>query len=182
MIRKKIESYRHEYRRTCRYRFKTTWILLFVCVVGGELPLGNCFARSSFWNPESFTEQSEIGVFLAKSRSDVITLQSYRPRSQLQKASVYHKINYFTWRWDLGLLFRNVLATAMREVRTCCIWEFVKKSGRRYSRYSKTLLRYPQINLSYWKLVFGHVFGHVFEVPHVENMQVKSDLIQLLPA
>ena len=34
----------------------------------------------------------------------------------------------------------------------------------RYSRYSKTLLRYPQINLS-CKLVFGHVF----EV-HVENM------------
>ena len=41
-----------------------------------------------------------------------------------------------------------------------CIWEFVKKSGGKYSRYSKTLLRHPQINLSYWKLVFGHVFGH----------------------
>ena len=79
-----------------------------------------------------------------------------------------HEINCIG-SWYLGLISGNVLATAMREVRTCCIWEFVKKLGRRYSGYSKTLLRY-QINLS-WKLVFGHVF----EVPHVDHMWVKLD-------
>ena len=127
---------------------------------------------SSFWKSESFTEQSELSEFvLAKSKSGVIALQSYRTRSQLQKASL-QQINCIG-SWDpgcfLGMFFPS---TAMREVR-----DFLKKSGyRRYSefsRYSRTLLRY-QINLSYSKLVFGHVF----EIPHAESMWVKSDLIK----
>ena len=56
---------------------------------------------SSFWKSESFTEQSELSEFvLAKSKSDVIALQSYRPRSQLQKASL-HQINRIG-SWDPG--------------------------------------------------------------------------------
>ena len=81
--------------------------MFFFCGFGGgELPLG--------------TEQSEPFEFFGpKSRSDVIALQSYRPRSQLQKASVHHKINSFTGSWDLGSISRNVLAAAMREVNPC---------------------------------------------------------------
>ncbi len=95
-----------------------TWIFFVIlCGFGGELPLGTVC-------PEFFLESWEfhgairaVGVFWAKSRSDVIALQFYRPRSQLQKASVHHKINYFTGSWDLGSISRNVLATAMREVQ-----------------------------------------------------------------
>ena len=112
------------------------------------------FALSSFWNPESFTEQSELSeFFLAKSRSAVITLQFYRPRSQLLGEGIvaWHEISCCMGSWDLGSISWDVLATAMREVRTCCIWEEIwVEEIHHYSRYSKTLLRYPRINLS-WK-------------------------------
>ena len=103
---------------------------------------------SSFWKSESFTEQSELSEFvLAKSKSDVIALQSYRTRSQLQKASL-QQINCIG-SWDpgcfLGMFFPS---TAMREVQEGFEFEHfgmqkdtVRKNGRATVLYI-VLLRY----------------------------------------
>ena len=55
---------------------------------------------------------------MAKSRSDVIALESYRPRSQLlAEGSAASRDQQLHWKLGSWLLSWNVLATAMREVQ-----------------------------------------------------------------
>ena len=69
MIRKNIESYRHEYRRTCRYRFKYDLDTKRLFVFSGEScqKLGTVCPEFFLEVLKGFTEAiRDIGVFFGQ--------------------------------------------------------------------------------------------------------------------